>query len=91
MSSPFAVSAQDCNGCFGGQAYGFEAIIGGEFFYTVTPCRIVDTRKPAQVVGEYGPTLTSDVERKFQVQDNCGAPVGAGTVHLVLDVTGYFQ
>jgi len=46
-------------------------------FHSLTPCRIVDTRLPGQVVGEYGPVLTSNVEREFPVQGNCGVPVGA--------------
>jgi hypothetical protein len=46
-------------------------------FHSLTPCRIVDTRQPGQVVGQYGPVLTSNVERKFPVQGNCGVPVGA--------------
>lgn len=46
-------------------------------FHSLTPCRIVDTRKPNPVVGEYGPILTSNVLRKFPIQGNCGVPVGA--------------
>ena len=51
-------------------------------FHSLTPCRIVDTRLPGQVVGEYGPILTSDIERKFPVQGNCGVPVGAEAATL---------
>jgi hypothetical protein len=46
-------------------------------FHSLTPCRIVDTRLPGQVVGQYGPVLTSNTERKFPIQGNCGVPVGA--------------
>jgi len=51
-------------------------------FHSLTPCRIVDTRKPNQIVGEYGPVLTSNVERKFPVQGNCNVPVGAKAATL---------
>jgi hypothetical protein len=49
-------------------------------FYSLTPCRIVDTRLAGTTVGTYGPILTSNVERKFPVQGNCGVPVGAKAV-----------
>ncbi len=51
-------------------------------FHSLPPCRIVVSRTPAQVVGEYGPILTSLVERKFPVQGNCGVPVGAKAATL---------
>jgi hypothetical protein len=51
-------------------------------FHSLTPCRIVDTRLPNQVVGQYGPILTSKVERQFPVQGNCGVPVGAKAATL---------
>jgi hypothetical protein len=46
-------------------------------FYSLTPCRVADTRVSTGVVGAYGPILTSDVARTFPVQGNCGVPVGA--------------
>ncbi len=53
-------------------------------FHSVSPCRLVDTRLSGQVTGQYGPVLTSGVERKFPVQGACGVPVGAkaATVNL---------
>jgi hypothetical protein len=51
-------------------------------FHSLTPCRIVDTRISDQVQGGYGPILTSNVERKFPVQGNCGVPVGAKAATL---------
>ena len=55
-------------------------------FHSLTPCRIVDTRLPAQTVGQYGPVLQSGVERKFPVQGNCGVPVGAKAATLNVTV-----
>jgi hypothetical protein len=46
-------------------------------FYSLTPCRVADTRVSTGVVGAYGPVLTTDVARTFPVQGNCGVPVGA--------------
>jgi hypothetical protein len=49
-------------------------------FYSLTPCRIVDTRISGETVGAYGPILQSGVERTFPVQGNCGVPTGAKAV-----------
>ena len=49
-------------------------------FYSLSPCRLVDTRLAGTTVGTYGPVLTSGVERKFPVQGSCGVPVGARAV-----------
>jgi hypothetical protein len=54
-------------------------------FYTLTPCRIVDTRNSAQVPGGYGPILTSGVETQYPITGNCGVPAGAKAV--VVNVT----
>jgi hypothetical protein len=51
-------------------------------FHSLTPCRIVDTRNSTPAQGGYGPILTSDVERTFPVQNNCGVPVGAKAATL---------
>jgi hypothetical protein len=51
-------------------------------FHSLTPCRIVDTRNAALIVGNYGPILTSGTERVFPVQGNCGVPVGAKAATL---------
>jgi hypothetical protein len=51
-------------------------------YHSLTPCRIVDTRLPGQVVGEYGPVLQSGTERTFPVKGNCGVPAGAKAATL---------
>ena len=55
-------------------------------FYTITPCRVVDTRLTGDVQGRYGPSLTSDTVRKFPIRGNCGIPADARAVSL--NVTG---
>ncbi len=47
-------------------------------FYTVTPCRVVDTRNAAGPVG--GPALSTGVTRDFQLVGFCGVPSDARAV-----------
>jgi hypothetical protein len=54
-------------------------------FFTVTPCRIADTREPAGPYG--GPALSTGVERIFVVADRCGIPPSAKAVSLNVTVT----
>ena len=52
-------------------------------YHPVAPCRAVDTTDSA--LG--GPALATDVVRTFQVQGNCGVPVGAKAVAVRLKVS----
>jgi titin len=54
-------------------------------FYTVTPCRVADTRDPAGPYG--GPALSSGVERNFLLWNRCGVPATARAVSVNLTVT----
>jgi hypothetical protein len=49
-------------------------------YHALTPCRVVDTRNPNGTNG--GPVLNANTTRTFQVQGNCGVPVGATAVTL---------
>lgn len=62
--------------------------IGGDCgsFYTVPPCRILDTRNPAGPYG--GPSLTSGVQRLFSVPGICGIPASAEAVAVNVTVIG---
>ena len=53
---------------------------GGRMFYTLTPCRVSDTRNP-----DDGPPIIPGVPRDFQVAGRCGIPVDVAAV--VLNVT----
>jgi hypothetical protein len=53
-------------------------------FFTVTPCRIVDTRNPAGPVG--GPALAAGVSRAFPIAGYCGVPATATSVSLNITV-----
>jgi uncharacterized repeat protein (TIGR01451 family) len=55
-------------------------------YYTVAPCRLVDTRNAPGPVG--GPALTSGVSRSFTVAGSCGVPATAWAVVVNATVTG---
>jgi hypothetical protein len=63
-----------------------HAVADGPFqFYSVTPCRIVDTRLPAGSTG--GPELASGSARNFPVSGgSCGVPASAraATVNVTM-------
>jgi hypothetical protein len=64
--------------------------IGPLAFYTLTPCRVADTRNPDGPYG--GPALSSGTTRVFVISGVCGVPVGAEAVAVNLTVvapTGY--
>jgi 5-hydroxyisourate hydrolase-like protein (transthyretin family) len=58
-------------------------IAEGHGFYTVTPCRSVDTRIPAP-----GAPLAAGVPRAFVIAGTCGIPATARAVSLNVTVTG---
>jgi hypothetical protein len=49
-------------------------------FYSLTPCRIVDTRGPTGITG--GPALTQGNARSFPVMTYCGVPTTAKAAML---------
>ena len=55
-------------------------------FYTLTPCRIADTRDPAGPFG--GPALAAGLQRSFTVAGRCGIPATAKAVSFNVTVTG---
>jgi hypothetical protein len=54
-------------------------------FYTVAPCRLVDTRNPPG--GHGGPALVAGQDRVFTLAGHCGLPAGVRTVSVNLTVT----
>ncbi|HLJ45975.1 MAG TPA: hypothetical protein VKU01_08205 [Bryobacteraceae bacterium] len=69
----------DINGYFGVTG------ANGLAFYTVTPCRVVDTRGAVGSLG--GPTMAGNTTRSFPVQSStCGVPQGAKAYSLNVTV-----
>jgi hypothetical protein len=55
-------------------------------FYTLFPCRIIDTRNPAGPLG--GPSLTGGVSRTFVVVNQCSLPASATAIAVNVAETG---
>lgn len=83
----FSITATDANGCSGYKAYNLAVTTGtaptGTSFYTLTPCRVIDTRLPDGPFG--GPAIPTQTTRDVQFTGVCGIPVSATSV--VLNVT----
>jgi len=58
----------------------------GGSYYTVSPCRLVDTRLAAGPLG--GPALSAGASRTFPLTGNCGVPVNATAISLNVTATG---
>jgi hypothetical protein len=55
-------------------------------FYTLAPCRLVDTRDPNGPRG--GPALVAGSNRSFTLTNACGIPAGTRAISVNLTVTG---
>jgi uncharacterized repeat protein (TIGR01451 family) len=58
----------------------------GGVYFTVTPCRVLDTRLAAGSLG--GPALAAGTTRTFPVTGHCGIPANATALSINLTVTG---
>jgi hypothetical protein len=67
-------------------AFFYDAPSGALHYYTVTPCRLVDTRNPNGPLG--GPALGAGTQRTFTVAGHCGVPAGAKSLAANVTVTG---
>jgi len=54
-------------------------------FYTLTPCRLIDTRSPAGPLG--GPALQTGPARTFALSGHCGIPATAKALAVNVTVT----
>jgi subtilisin family serine protease len=92
-------TSQSCGGIPGSQipnnTYGwgrvdalsaFQALTSAASLYTVTPCRLLDTRDPIGTWG--GPALSAGSARTFSVAGRCGIPAGAKAVSVNVTVAG---
>ena len=69
-------------GTYGGGA--FVRRVGRSSFYTLTPCRLFDTRDPASVPGAL--PLAANSERTFAATSRCGVPPTARSLAVNLTV-----
>jgi len=60
--------------------------VSGSLFSTVTPCRIVDTRRASGAFG--GPALLANTDRLFTLAGSCGVPPDARALAVNVTVTG---
>lgn len=61
----------------------FQTVSGPLAFYTVAPCRVLDTRDATGT-----PALIAGADRAFTIIGNCGIPPSAKAVSVNLAVTG---
>jgi predicted outer membrane repeat protein len=59
---------------------------GATNFFTVLPCRVIDTRNPNGPLG--GPALAGGASRTFTISNQCGIPAGATAVSANVTITG---
>ncbi len=64
----------------------YQAVTSAASLYTVTPCRLLDTRDPIGTSG--GPALSAGSDRTFPIAGRCGIPAGAKAVSVNVTVTG---
>jgi uncharacterized repeat protein (TIGR01451 family) len=63
----------------------FQVASNAVNFFTITPCRVIDTRTPAGPLG--GPALGAGTDRTFTVIGTCGIPPTAKAISVNLAVT----
>ena len=88
-AGPVDVAVTNPGGAPGTLPAGYTYVAGpaGSAFYTVTPCRVVDTRNADGPFG--GPILAaSPAEREFALAYSCGVPADAKVVSTNVTVTG---
>jgi serine protease len=66
--------------------YQASSDVGPQGYFTVVPCRLVDTRTPAGPRG--GPALAAGATRTFDLAGACGIPSTARALALNVTVTG---
>jgi hypothetical protein len=66
--------------------YQLSTDVGPQSFFTLAPCRLVDTRLPSGALG--GPALAAGATRTFNLWNACNIPVTAKAVAVNLTVVG---
>jgi hypothetical protein len=81
----FTVNLSNPSGAAIGSPQGTGRIYDPGAFFTVTPCRVVDTRNAAGPRG--GPALNGNSSRTFTLRGVCGIPATAAAVAINVVVT----
>jgi len=84
-SEEFQVTLSDAAGAAIAYGQATGRIYDPGSFFTLTPCRVLDTRDAAGPYG--GPALAADQSRAFTLAGRCGIPATAHTVSVNLTVT----
>jgi Calx-beta domain len=84
----FTVNLSNPTGAPIGSPSGTGSIYDPGAFFTVPPCRVVDTRGATVASGLGGPALLANVTRTFTLAGSCGIPANARAIALNITVTG---
>jgi hypothetical protein len=82
----FFVDLTSSSGAAIAHARGTGTIFDPGAFFTLTPCRLIDTRNPDGPLG--GPALVANTGRDFALAGTCGIPASATAVSVNIAVTG---
>ena len=88
-SVQLSVTVTDANGCSASGSKGVSVASSpecGRKFYTLAPCRVIDTRNPDGSLG--GPALAGGASRTFAIANQCGIPASATSVSTNVTITG---
>ncbi|HZF13059.1 MAG TPA: M12 family metallo-peptidase [Thermoanaerobaculia bacterium] len=66
--------------------YFYDTPSGPLSFFTLSPCRLIDTRNPNGPLG--GPVMAAGTQRTFTLTGVCGVPAGAKTLSTNVTITG---
>ena len=82
------VAVTDANGCSASNSKSVPITLGpacSNVFYTLTPCRVIDTRNPNGPLS--GPALVGGAGRTFTIANQCGIPADAISVSANVTIT----
>ena len=84
FNGDFVVLSNGFTGTFSSSLLG-NGVAAPANFFTLTPCRVADTRNP---VGPYGgPALAANADRSFVIANQCGIPTTATAVSFNVTIT----
>src|SRR5262249_48799673 len=81
----FFVNLSNANGATIAAGQGVGTIYDPGSFFTLVPCRILDTRNPNGPYG--GPALAASTTRSFAIAGQCGIPASARAISVNVTVT----